>query len=326
MLAHRTPAAFAGVLGTLMAGRAYVPLNPTFPPERTRLMLERCGARAIVADAGGAGQLAEVLLGHTPGMLVLAPDHPDPAALAAALPAHTVLGAGDLPAPEAWAAPGVQPGDLAYVMFTSGSTGTPKGVMVSHANACHYIARMGERYELTEQDRCSQMFEPTFDVSVFDMFCAWQAGACLCCPDRRTLLKPGQWIRDSGLTLWFSAPSLGIIMRRLGQLKPGSFPALRWSLFAGEALPVELASAWQAAAPQLDGGEPVRPDRGDGRLRPAPLRPRAPAAEASRARSRSGTRAGPHGARRRPGAARGRPRREGRAARRRAPGRAGLLE
>ena len=249
VLAHRTPAAFAGVLGTLMAGRAYVPLNPTFPPERTRLMLERCGARAIVADAGGAGQLAEVLLGHTPGMLVLAPDHPDPAALAAALPAHTVLGAGDLPAPEAWAAPGVQPGDLAYVMFTSGSTGTPKGVMVSHANACHYIARMSERYELTEADRCSQMFEPTFDVSVFDMFCAWQAGACLCCPDRRTLLKPGKWIRDSGLTLWFSAPSLGIIMRRLGQLKPGSFPALRWSLFAGEALPVELASAWQAAAP-----------------------------------------------------------------------------
>jgi len=249
VLAHRTPCQFAGVLGTHLAGCAYVPLNTTFPPQRTRLMLERSGARALVADAAGAEQLPEVLSGIAPGMLLIAPDHPDPAGLAARLPGHRLLGAGELPDPAAWAAPDVDPQELAYVMFTSGSTGTPKGVMVSHANARHYIARMVERYELTEHDRCSQMFEPTFDPSVFDMFCAWQVGACVCCPDRRTLLKPGRWIREAGLTLWFSAPSLGILMQRLGQLKPGSLPALRWSLFAGEALPVELARSWQQAAP-----------------------------------------------------------------------------
>ena len=250
VLAHRTVPQFSGVLGTHMAGRAYVPLNTTFPAERTRLMLDRSQARAVVADATGAEQLPEVLEGAAPGLLVLAPDHPDMADLAARLPGHRVLGAADLPDPDAWSAPDVAPGDLAYVMFTSGSTGTPKGVMISHAGARHYIGRMVERYGLTERDRCSQMFEPTFDVSVFDMFVAWQVGACVCCPDRRTLLKPGAWIRDAGLTLWFSAPSLGVIMRRLGQLKPGSFPSLRWSLFAGEALPVELAQAWQDAAPR----------------------------------------------------------------------------
>ena len=250
VLAHRTVPQFSGVLGTHMAGHAYVPLNTTFPPERTRLMLERSEARALVADATGAEQLPAVLDGIAPGMLVIAPDHPDPAGLAARLPGHRVLGAPDLPDPDRWSVPAIEPRGLAYVMFTSGSTGTPKGVMISHAGGRHYVDRMVERYGLTEQDRCSQMFEPTFDVSVFDMFCAWQAGACVCCPDRRTLLKPGAWIRDAGLTLWFSAPSLGVIMRRLGQLKPGSFPGLRWSLFAGEALPVELAQAWQEAAPQ----------------------------------------------------------------------------
>jgi len=249
VLAHRTPSAFAGVLGTLMAGLAYVPLNPTFPAERSGLMLERSGARAIVADTEASRQLPDVLASMAPGALVIAPDEPDAAALAARLPGHHVIGERELRAPGAWSPPAVEPDDLAYMMFTSGSTGTPKGVMISHANARHYVERMVERYGLSEEDRCSQMFEPTFDVSVFDMFCPWQVGACVCCPDRRTLLKPGRWIRDARLTLWFSAPSLGILMRRLGQLKPGSFPALRWSLFAGEALPVELARAWQAAAP-----------------------------------------------------------------------------
>ena len=134
-------------------------------------------------------------------------------------------------------------------MFTSGSTGTPKGVMISHAGACHYIDVLVERYAITEHDRFSQTAELTFDNSVLDLFCAWERGACVCCPDRRTLIKPGSWLRERELTVWFSVPSTAIFMRRFKQLKPGSYPSLRWSLFAGEALPVELAAAWQEAAP-----------------------------------------------------------------------------
>lgn len=249
VLAHRTPTAFAGILGALLAGHGYVPLNPTFPPERTRLMIERSGVRIVVCDAVGASQLEEVLAGCPAGMVVLAPDHPGPRVLGGQLPGHRILGGEDLPATDTWREPALESGALAYVMFTSGSTGLPKGVMVGHAGACHYVERMSERYGLNEEDRCSQIFEHTFDVSVFDMFCAWRAGACLCCPDRRTQIKPGRWIDEAGLTLWFSAPSTAVLMRRFGQLAPGRYPRLRWSLFAGEALPLELARAWLDAAP-----------------------------------------------------------------------------
>jgi acyl-coenzyme A synthetase/AMP-(fatty) acid ligase len=71
----------------------------------------------------------------------------------------------------------------------------------------------------------------------------------VCCPSQKTLLKPDRYIRDSGLTVWFSVPSTAIFMRRFGALKPGSLPTLRWSLFAGEPLPIEVAAAWQEAAP-----------------------------------------------------------------------------
>src|SRR5262249_54920905 len=68
-------------------------------------------------------------------------------------------------------------------------------------------------------------------------------------PSRKALLNPGQFIRDSQLTVWFSVPSVAFMMKRLGALKPAAFPSLRWSLFCGEPLTTDLAAAWMQAAP-----------------------------------------------------------------------------
>jgi len=250
VLADRTPAAFAGVLGALLAGHGYVPLNPTYPTERTRLMLERSQARTVVCDPTGAAQLAEVLAGLEPRTVILeGGDHASAGDLAAALPDHRIVGPSDLPAADARRAVELDPQAFAYLMFTSGSTGAPKGVMISHANVRHYVSAMTERYVVDETDRFSQTAELTFDNSIFDLFCAWERGARVCCPERRTLVKPGRWLAERELTIWFSVPSTAIFMRRFGQLKPGRYPSLRWSLFAGEPLPLELAQAWLVAAP-----------------------------------------------------------------------------
>jgi acyl-coenzyme A synthetase/AMP-(fatty) acid ligase len=57
-------------------------------------------------------------------------------------------------------------------------------------------------------------------------------------------------VREHQLTVWFSVPSTAMLMGRLGALTPGAFPSLRWSLFCGERLPVEVATSWAAAAPE----------------------------------------------------------------------------
>src|SRR5436190_18113049 len=59
--AARTRTAFAGVVAALCRGHGYLPLNPAFPPERTRAMLARSGCRAIIADRHGAEQLEGAL-------------------------------------------------------------------------------------------------------------------------------------------------------------------------------------------------------------------------------------------------------------------------
>jgi non-ribosomal peptide synthetase component F len=121
---------------------------------------------------------------------------------------------------------------------------------VTHRNVVHFVRTAVERYQIEASDRFSQTFDLTFDLSAFDMFVAWERGACVCCPSRKALLNPAQFIRDSRLTVWFSVPSIALMMKQLGALKPAVFPCLRWSLFCGEPLPADLAAAWAAAAPQ----------------------------------------------------------------------------
>src|SRR5439155_6556851 len=249
VFAYRSATAYAGVLGTLMAGHGYVTLNRTFPVERTRLMLERSRCRSIVVDAGSEAQLEGLLAGVEASLLLLCPDRLDVSELAAKFPRHRILGANDLCRAEQWREPNVASSLIAYLLFTSGSTGQPKGVMVSHANLLHYVDYVTKRYSFTSDDRMSQTFDMTFDLSAHDMFVAWSNGACVCCPTQKQLIKPGAFVNDARLTVWFSVPSTAVFMRRLGGLKPGMYPQLRLSLFCGEALPAEIIRQWRLAAP-----------------------------------------------------------------------------
>lgn len=249
VFAERSPTAFVAVLGSLFAGNAYVPLSPGAPAARNRSLLERSTSRTIVADRHSAEHLHEVVEGFAESLLIVLPEHEDVECFARRWPTHHVVGSAEMASTPEWSPAEVTSDFPAYLLFTSGSTGLPKGVMVTHGNARHLVDSMVDRYGVNEHDRFSQMFDMTFDLSVFDMFVAWEVGACVCCPSGNALVAPAEFIQSSELTVWFSVPSTAIIMKRLRLLKPGRYPTLRWSLFCGEALPSEIARSWADAAP-----------------------------------------------------------------------------
>jgi amino acid adenylation domain-containing protein len=249
VFAYRSATAYAGVLAALFRGHGYVPLNRTFPPERSKLMLERSGCRTLIVDELSASQLPKVLQGLTSKLVIVMPDQPKTREFAACWPQHEILGSNDLDNGEGFDPIASLPDDIAYLLFTSGSTGTPKGVMVTHRNVRSYLKNVIPRYGICETDRCSQIFDFTFDLSVHDMFVTWERGACLCCPSQKALIKPGGFIVASNLSTWFSVPSTAVFMKRLGMLKGDMYPNLRLSLFCGEALPMDVARAWSDAAP-----------------------------------------------------------------------------
>jgi amino acid adenylation domain-containing protein len=249
VLARRSVTAYAGILGALLRGHAFVPLNPAFPVARTRVMLERSEAGSLVVDAACESQLEELLGNLARRLVILLPDTEGVGTLRERWPQHEFVTEGELEAASEFSPASIEPDAVAYLLFTSGSTGTPKGVAVAHRNVSHFLDAVRSRYRITEHDRLSQLFDLTFDLSVFDMFLAWGSGACVCSPSEKARLVPSSFVGDARLSVWFSVPSTGVLLRRLGKLRPDAYPGLRLALFCGEALPLELAQAWAAAAP-----------------------------------------------------------------------------
>jgi D-alanine--poly(phosphoribitol) ligase subunit 1 len=219
ILASRSLDACTAVLAACHCGIPYVPVNLKLPPERVRAVLDMSGVDALIGrvlDSTG--------------------------------PVRSLASQDELP--ERSCAPvDVSPESLAYIIFTSGSTGEPKGVMVSAGSVQFFLAMMQKRYELNSGDRVSEATDLSFDVSVQNMFMAWNAGATLCVVPPGQAMAPAKFIQRNRLTVWSSVPSVISFMQSTRMLTLNAFPTLRYSLFSGDALPLNAALAWQAAAP-----------------------------------------------------------------------------
>lgn len=248
ILGRRTLTDYAGILGALLARHTYVPLNLRHPPQRLARALLAAGADSLVVGRDGLDTARALLDAARHPVLVLLPNSDTPPDYARHMPRHRFLCRDALSVPAAHIPPG-SADDGAYLLFTSGSTGDPKGVQVHHRNVLPYLRQAAERYGVSPDDRCTQLFDLTFDLSVHDMFLCWGAGATLFRVPDQARFAPARFVARHALTVWFSVPSTAATMLGLRALRPGDLPGLRLSLFCGEALPKRVAMAWADAAP-----------------------------------------------------------------------------
>ncbi|HEU4538991.1 MAG TPA: amino acid adenylation domain-containing protein, partial [Polyangiaceae bacterium] len=186
----RSPDLVATLLAALKANAAYLPIDPSYPPERIAHLLADSGARFVAVDRPDAlaGLRPEALAGVTlvcpadvaapaPPTTSASPAAPDALAATPASPAAPDAPAAT-PAPTRAAPPG-RASDAAYVIYTSGSTGTPKGVVVEHRSVVNYLLSFGRTAGLGASDRLLQFASPSFDVSAEEIFGTLAHGATL---------------------------------------------------------------------------------------------------------------------------------------------------
>ena len=240
---ERGPDAYVAILAVLLAGATYVPIGLHQPADRVKCIIEIAELDLIVADSAGLAKL-ELLrpVISLPGIIAPTEISGDDvnaghAELMRSKPRFKVRSSKK------------DEHALAYLLFTSGSTGTPKGVPITHANVVSFLTENTPHYQLGPGDRCSQTFELTFDLSVFDIFMAWGAGACLYTMRADDLMDPVGFVQRHKLSVWFSVPSVAALVLQRGGLGRQILPSLRLSLFCGEALTLDVADAWSRAAP-----------------------------------------------------------------------------
>ena len=248
ILASRSITAYSGIIATLMRGYGYIPLSSQYPPERIAFILNETECRTMILDADSYKLIPEILNLTSNKMTLLIPDIENPDKLRSRFPEHTILCSKDIEDTKYYEIKIPDEDSIAYIIYTSGTTGTPKGVMVAQRNVTHFIDYMGKKFNVSSKDRISQTFNLTFDASIFDIFVAWKAGAGIFCPTKNELLNPSGFIKKNELTIWHSVPSIPIFMKKLGVLKKDSFPTLRYSMFGGEPLPIEVVLSWLEAA------------------------------------------------------------------------------
>ena len=184
ILLPRSPEYIMAQLAVLKAGGAFVPIDPHYPYERIRLMLEDCGARVLLSVRGMDAPAQDIE--------VLALDEPDS---------------------DIWqedAAP-LEPGSgadsLAYVIYTSGSTGRPKGVQIGHGNVSNMCLWHVRRFAVDPEDRASHLAGVAFDASIWEIWPYLLTGACVV-PlesglDEMTPEDLADWMRENAITRSF---------------------------------------------------------------------------------------------------------------------------
>jgi amino acid adenylation domain-containing protein len=255
LLLPKSPSAIAAMLAALKARCIYVPIDPESPAARVGRILRAADCRFLIV-APSAVSLAAGLMDALepqarPDLVLMGGGGGVPADAGIGIRCTEsdaeALGAEPLP-------PDRDANRPAHILFTSGSTGAPKGVVVTHANVIAFVTWANAYFELGDDERVSCHSPLHFDLSTYDLFGGFAAGAEVHLMPPALNLFPGRlvdFIRGRRLTQWFSVPSILAYLARFDAVRPDDFPDLRRLIWCGEVFPAPALSYWMRRLPHV---------------------------------------------------------------------------
>jgi amino acid adenylation domain-containing protein/non-ribosomal peptide synthase protein (TIGR01720 family) len=219
-----------GILGILKAGGAYVPIDPLYPEDRIRFMIQDCNAGLVVTAQEGI-----VSLENEFEFINLSKDFES-------LEAFDTADLKPLAGPE----------NLAYIIYTSGSTGKPKGVMIEHKNLVRLFKTDKPLFDFNDRDVWTMFHSFCFDFSVWEMYGALLYGGKLvivpesCTKDTKVF---AELVHHEQVTVLNQTPSAFQVLQEYMTSEFEEIP-IRYVIFGGEALQPASLKTWNSSYPK----------------------------------------------------------------------------
>ncbi|KAL5357022.1 hypothetical protein BJX96DRAFT_135429 [Aspergillus floccosus] len=225
--------AVISILGILMAGGAFVPLDPSHPTSRHREILEEVDARVILCSPHYQNRYAGLVKSIIP------------------VSKETVKAYGSI-SKSVKRNVAVKPSNMAFAIFTSGSTGRPKGIVIEHQSLASSAMAFGPIVRMNSNSRVFQFASLTFDAAVMEVLATLMHGGCICIPSEDERLNDvAGAIQRLNVSWSFLTPSIASI------LEPSTVPSLKVLVCGGEKLSKEVVTKWAHRVQLVNGYGPT---------------------------------------------------------------------
>ncbi|KAK4184411.1 non-ribosomal peptide synthetase [Podospora australis] len=214
------------LIAVLMAGGAFVPIDPAHPSSRQQVILDSISAQLVVCSLEFSSRYANAI--------------PVDGNIIRGLPVSSPLRVTS------------KGQDTAYILFTSGSTGIPKGVVVAHRDFLSSSASYAHSTRILPDSRVFHFASLTFDVALMEVLTPLMMGATVCVPTAHDRLHNlGKAISSLGATWAFLTPSVANL------LSPSEVPCLKTLVCGGEAMQTETVTRWAEMVELINGYGPT---------------------------------------------------------------------